>query len=143
MKLASYKGTRPGTEGLSNRIGRFLDRGPYSHSELVFSDGWSASSSFIDGGVRFKRIGYSTPDAWDFLDLPNYSELATRAWFIEHLGKPYDIWGNVRFFCGLARDSRDKWFCSESCAAALGWLEPFRYGPNGLYQVLKHDLSKG
>lgn len=41
MKLASYKSTRPGLQGLANRIIRFRLRGQYSHNEVVFepSDG--------------------------------------------------------------------------------------------------------
>lgn len=136
FKLALYKGTRPGFPGIANRLGRFFDRGPYSHCEVVFSDGISASSSFEDGGVRFKKIGYSTVDAWDFYELPADWEVAARAWYVKNQGLPYDIWGNVRFFCGLARDSSDKWFCSESAAASFGFIDAFRYGPDGLLSTL-------
>src|SRR3546814_7608950 len=41
--------------GIYSRVTRLVDGGPYSHCELVFSDGLSASASFIDGGVRFKH----------------------------------------------------------------------------------------
>ncbi len=133
MRAAFYKGTRPGIDGLYNRLGRFLDRGPYSHCELQMSDGVSWSSSFMDGGVRGKRIGYSSVGCWDFIEIPSiFTEARARRWFDANAGKGYDVWGNVRFFCGLARDSTDRWFCSEACAAALGFREPFRYGPNGL-----------
>lgn len=137
--VAFYKGNRPGVAGLYNRLGRFLDRGPYSHCELVFSDGVSASSSFMDGGVRFKQIGYSSAGNWDFLQLPaKYNlEARARAWFELHDGTGYDVWGNIRFGIGFARDSADKWFCSEAVVAAL-WLEQdaFRWGPSGAYQLL-------
>ena len=53
MRTAFYKGTRPGWQGIYSRAVRVIDRGPYSHCELVFSDGLSASASYIDGGVRF------------------------------------------------------------------------------------------
>lgn len=36
MLLASYKSTRPGWQGVANRIIRWRLRGPYSHSEIVF-----------------------------------------------------------------------------------------------------------
>jgi hypothetical protein len=36
MLLASYKSTRPGIQGLANRVIRRRLRGPYSHSEIVF-----------------------------------------------------------------------------------------------------------
>ena len=55
MKAAFYKGTRPGLQGIYSRAVRAIDRGPYSHCELVFSDGLSASASYIDGGVRLSH----------------------------------------------------------------------------------------
>lgn len=45
MKAAFYKATRPGLQGIYSRAVRWIDRGPYSHSEPVFSDGLSASAS--------------------------------------------------------------------------------------------------
>ena len=36
MLLASYKSTRPGLQGIANRVIRWRLRGPYSHSEIVF-----------------------------------------------------------------------------------------------------------
>lgn len=36
MKLASYKGTRPGVQGLANRLIRWRFNGQYSHCEIVF-----------------------------------------------------------------------------------------------------------
>lgn len=64
MRLASYTGTRSGLSGLFNRLVRWWLHGPYSHTELVFSDGMCASCSWLDGGARLKRINI-TPDKWD------------------------------------------------------------------------------
>lgn len=139
MCVALYKGTRSGVDGLYNRLGRLLDRGPYSHCELIFSDGQSGSSSFMDGGVRLKQINYTSVGNWDFLPLRDAQgrfEKSALAWMYAHDHCEYDIWGNIRFFCGLARDSADKWFCSEAIMAALGFEDSFRYGPNGLAAVL-------
>ena len=132
--LALYKGTRPGVAGLYNRLGRLVDAGKYSHCEIVFSNGISASSSFMDHGVRFKQIGYSSIGNWDFLHIPDQDglvEISALNWFRRHEGKAYDIWGNIRFATNFARDSSDKWFCSEACMAALGFPEAYRYGPSG------------
>lgn len=135
MKAAFYKGTRPGLQGIYSQGVRVIDRGVFSHCELVFSDGLSASASFIDKGVRFKRIDFD-PARWDFIDLPAVLEPAARAWFEAHASKRYDVWGNVRFLLPWLSDSADKWFCSEALAAAIGLREPWRYGPNGLYAAL-------
>jgi hypothetical protein len=68
MKVALYKGKRGGFAGAFDASVRWWTRGPYSHVELVFSDGMSASASARDGGVRFKRIDFK-PEHWDFIDL--------------------------------------------------------------------------
>ena len=137
MRLALYKGIRPGWQGVYSRLVRWLDGGPYSHCELVFEDGVNASSSYIDGGVRFKIIDYR-PEHWDFIDLPDALEDSARDWFRSHVGQPYDLWGNVRFAFGFARESKGKWFCSEAVMAALGFAEAYRYGPSGMVDVLLH-----
>lgn len=68
MRLASYTGTRPGFAGLFNRLCRWWLHGPYSHSELVFSDGMCASCSWLDGGARLKRIEFE-PARWDLVEI--------------------------------------------------------------------------
>ncbi len=136
MRAAFYKGTRPGLKGQYNRIVRLWERGPYSHCELIFSDGMSASSSFEDGGVRFKRIEFD-PARWDFIELPWADEQKARDWFERNKGKAYDLMGNVRFIADPLADGKDKWFCSESLAEALGIEDSWRYGPNALAAVLR------
>ena len=138
MKATFYKGTRPGLQGIYSRAVRWIDRGAYSHCELLFSDGLSASASYIDGGVRFKAIDYSLhPEHWDFLDLPDELEDYARDWFEHNAGAPYDLMGNVRFALPWVRDSATGWFCSEAMAAAMKLSEPWRHGPNGLAAVLR------
>ena len=138
FQLALYKHTRPGLQGIYSRLVRLIDRGPYSHCELVFSSGLSASSSFTDGGVRFKRIAFD-PDHWDFTPLPEQLEGKALDWFVAHKGDKYDLMGNLRFVAPYAvADSRRKWFCSEAAAAALGFSNPWRYGPNGLADRVQH-----
>ena len=108
MKAAFYKGTRPGLQGIYSRAVRWIDRGAYSHCELVFSDGLSGSASYIDGGVRLKRIDYD--DArWDFMTLPDSLEPQARAWFAEHDGRSYDLIGNLSFLFPLIPHSKRKW----------------------------------
>ena len=137
MRAAFYKATRPGLQGLYSRAVRWIDRGAYSHCELVFSDGLSGSASYIDGGVRLKRIDYDT-ERWDFVALPDSLEPAARAWFELHHGEPYDLLGNLRFVFFMVREGRG-WFCSEAMAAALGMREPWRFGPNGLTALLRSN----
>jgi hypothetical protein len=135
LKAAFYRGTRPGMAGLYNRAVRWWTKSPYSHIELVFSDGLAGSASFADGGVRLKQIEFS-PERWDFIELPAHLEPAARAWFEQHSGAGYDLLGNLQFILALFGNSRERWFCSEACAAALGLPEPWRYDPGTLASAL-------
>lgn len=139
MKLAFYKGTRKGLQGIYSRLTRWVDSGPYSHCELIFSDGLSASSSFIDGGVRFKSIDYKE-DNWDFVELPDYLEAQAREWFEEHEGDKYDVLGNIRFVLFFFRHSKTKHFCNEAISDSLGFKESWRLGPNGFASLFKSKL---
>ncbi len=135
FRAAFYTGTRPGLAGIYNRLIRWWDNGKYSHCELIFSDGMAASASFLDGGVRFKQIDFD-PARWDFIDLPADLETVARQWFTKHQGSGYDVIGNLRFALDFLPDNKNKWFCSEALAAAIGIAEPWRLGPNGLAAVL-------
>lgn len=136
MKAAFYKATRPGLAGLYNRIVRWWTSGPYSHVELIFSDGIAASASFLDGGVRFKQIEFDT-DHWDFIDIPDNLEPAARQWFEANEGNPYDLLGNFGFLWRPIRGRDGAYFCSEALMAALGLHEPWRYDPCAAYDALK------
>lgn len=115
---------------------RAVTKGIYSHCELVFSDGISASASFIDHGVRFKKIEFDQ-DHWDFIDLPDELEEAARLWFEKYEGAGYDIFGNVRFVFWPVSEQKKRFFCSEAIAKSLGLIEAWRYDPNTLYSALK------
>lgn len=141
MRAAFYKGTRPGIAGLYNRAVRLWTRSPYSHVELIFSDGMAASSSFADGGVRLKAIDFSA-DRWDFIDLPGEDEEYARRWFNAHVGQPYDLLGNLHFVLFPIAGLRRAWFCSEAAAAALGLPDPYRFDPATLASTLsRHRLA--
>ena len=132
MKLAFYKGTRPGLAGLYNRLVRLVDGSIYSHAEVVFSDGMAASSSQMDGGVRFKAITFD-PAKWDLIDAPTwFDEPQARAWFVAHEGAAYDLAGNLRFLLPFWPHSESRWFCTEAIAASAGLPKPEGFGPRKL-----------
>lgn len=136
MRLAFYKGTRPRIAGLYNRGVRIVTKGKHSHCEAIFSDGLSASASFADGGVRFKRIDYDAAH-WDFIEIPDCFEPIMRKWFEDHLGEPYDILGNVHFVVPFVGDAKFRWCCSEALGASMGMIDAWRYHPSALYSILK------
>lgn len=140
FRLALYKATRPGWQGIYSRLARWIDGGPYSHCELIFSDGLSGSASFIDGGVRLKAIDYD-PAHWDFIELPASMEAQARDWFEQHQGAGYDLIGNLKFVAWFVPHSKSRWFCSEAVAASLGMPEPWRYGPCGLAAALSWRMQ--
>jgi hypothetical protein len=98
----------------------------------------AASSSFLDGGIRFKRIEFN-PDHWDFVDIQG-DEVAARQWFIDHEDEGYDVFGITGFVLGFISDSKDRYSCAESIAAALGYPEPWRFSPAILHAVVSNKF---
>ena len=118
--------------------------GPYSHVELVFSDGTAFSSSPRDGGVRFKKIEPSSHwvvvdlkaplremitqnyqrafkpgfNQWD--DVASLYEGYIREWCEAQVGKKYD-WKAIvgHFFAERDFEDRRAWYCSEVILAAM------------------------
>ena len=136
FKAALYKG-RNGF--LGGWLIRWWDKGPYSHCELVFSDGmWGTSYTGAGVVVRARSI---VPEDWDYVELPAHLEPAAREWFEQHKGKSYDYIGLARFVFDFLRASRDKWFCSRACADALGLEDGWRLGPNGLAATIRNALK--
>lgn len=136
LRIAFYKGTKKGLAGLYNRGVRFVTKGKYSHVEIVFENGLSASSSFMDGGVRFKAIDYNSQN-WDFVTIDDKFSSAAWEWFSEHEGQKYDLIGNIHFLLPMIGDNRHKWSCSESIAESLGVPDSWRVHPNSLYGIVK------
>lgn len=154
LHLAFYCGRDHGR--LLDRLIAHHDDGPYSHVELVFSSLPRVgsvicfSSSFRDGGVRFKRItlgGAKGVERWDLLAVPIAPrEVADlRAWCLPKLGGRYDLPGVIAFKLPFVRQKLGWWFCSEICAAALqtfGYLpglRPESLSPNGLYRAMRRE----
>lgn len=136
LVAAFYKVNHTGLSGIYSRAVRWWTKTIYSHCELIFSDGVAASSSFMDGGVRFKHIDFD-PTKWDFITLPDAYEDNARKWFASHQGQGYDLMGNLHFVVGAVSDDKNKWFCSEAVAAALGFNNAWRFDPGDLYPILK------
>lgn len=137
MKIAFYKGKKK----IFNRLVSWWTKGPYSHVELVIYGNACFSSSMQDGGVRFKQIDL-TDGNWDVFELPgDYSAEDAYHWFANHLGAKYDLLGLVGFVNRSENGEKDKYFCSEAVAEALGMHECWRYDPNTLFAILKPKLT--
>ena len=150
MKIAFYKGTRDGVQGFVNRAIRWWTNGPYSHVELVLNEAgdkevWlCASSSGIDGGVRFKAMSLA-PERWDIVDVADLfpNRLAALDFFRQHEGAAYDFWGIFGFVWRRSKGSAKRWFCSEAVAASLQIAQAWRFDPNTLYVIILALKNKG
>ncbi|UOO82755.1 hypothetical protein LVJ83_04635 [Uruburuella testudinis] len=123
----------------SDWLTRLLTAGPYSHCEISIqrSDGLldCYSSSIRDGGVRCKTMPLPS-EKWDLIPLPSDIAAHTRLQFVFSCtrGRGYDWLGAVGVIVGT-RHRRNKWFCSEWCAYALGHTAPHHYSPNSLAKL--------
>lgn len=139
MRVAFYKGrTR-----IFNRVVLWFLRGPYSHCELVLDtrpNGASvcASSSFMDGGVRIKHIDLH-PDRWDLVEVPDTP--TAWDWLRAREEEKYDLLGLFGFVWRRQTGEQNKWFCSEACAAMLGFPDPWRFDPMTLKCALAWRLA--
>lgn len=132
--LALYKREGDWTD----RLIRWWTGSPYSHCELVMPDGRWLTSSGRDGGVRAKRIELDL-EHWDLLPLPWANANQIEAFFQRTEGLQYD-WAGLLLsqLLATAMHSARRWFCSEFCAAALGFPMPQRYSPAQLGEVVQH-----
>jgi len=145
MRVAFYKNTkRPGLTGLFDALIRKVTGGPYSHCELIFPDGMAYSASIQDGGCRFKQIDFD-PEKWDVVQLPwfsNTSQDTVMVFCHQEEGSAYDYPGVLRFLLPLLPQSKQRWFCSEVCCAALQTInllpgvKPWQVHPSKLHRLL-------
>lgn len=136
MKIAFYKGRKR----LFNRFISFWTRGPYSHCEAVFDHSpdasrpsMCASSSFMDGGVRFKSI-LLDPECWDVIEVPGIDQGAARQWFDRRVDAGYDVIGLLSTSTPVP-DCKRRYFCSEALGSACGLQEAWRFSPNTFARV--------
>ena len=150
--LALYKGRRDGAwykpsiaaARLSDWAIRTLTRSIYSHCELAVAceNGQydCYSSSVRDGGVRMKTMKLPA-EKWDLIELCQMNLFEETALLFERTqGQGYDWLGALGVVLHTHQD-KDKWFCSEWCAAALGLANPERFSPETLAQHFKMRLA--
>lgn len=122
-----------------DKLIRLVNRTKYSHVELCI-DGWCYSSSPRDGGVRRKLIPFG--QHWDAIELEvteSHKQEILRLFEQEH-GKSYDWLGAIKTTIRFFPNHKDKFFCSEIIAQALGLSYPRRWTPADLFEFFE---SKG
>lgn len=145
--LALYKGRKSGRSPKALAM-RFADwvirkatRGQYSHCEIVVEAYRGLfecySASLRDGGVRCKVM--RLPESkWDLIELKNPNQAVSRlnSVYQRTKGAPYDFRGVLGVVLGFGQSDK-KWFCSEWCAAVMGFANPSRLSPNDLAVKIK------
>ena len=144
MKAAFFVGHEKGIDDLFEIAIRTWMEGEFSHVELLFDDGRSASAD-ITSGVRFTKPGsidWTDTTLWTLVDLdPLYFDQGQALlWYAKHDGAKYDVWGDARFVDGLIKPSNNQFFCSESFMDALGFKDGWRFDPNAAYYVVERFL---
>ena len=112
--------------------------GRYSHCEIaiVSAEQYRCySSSKRDGGVRVKRMPLPS-DTWDLIDISHLvTEQQITDFYALTKGKEYDVIGLLSPIVGNLH-SKDKWFCSEWCGAALDLRQPNKLSPIALWRIV-------
>jgi len=143
FQAAFFKGHSAGIMGLFDIADHAWMEGEFSHVELVFSDGRSASA--VAGvGVRFTAPGsidFTDTTQWELVDLSMLDEQAAIDCFDKNLGKGYSYRGDLHFIIGFVEHDKNDDFCSEICAYATGFEQAWRFDPNSFYVALKRVVQ--
>lgn len=127
-----------------DKLIRWWTKSPYSHCELLFADGKSFSA-YPGVGTRFVQFEPHNPHFWDIVELPTSADedVVLREFCVYESGCKYDWYGILASqIVKAARSSKNKWFCSEVCTAALqriGYFEgsvPSTFSPAKLHKRL-------
>lgn len=159
MKLASYTGTRPGVQGIANRLIRARLMGLISHSECVFEPGFGGDHLMPDGTCEpvdgalwcassvaaevlptwsARRAGHMGGVRFKRIHLDDAKwlvrpyrrdQLAAAQWFKAHEGAPYDWQLALGYLAWFIPGRAERWNCSEAVADAGGFTDPWRYDP--------------
>ncbi len=128
----------------------FKSYSKYTHCEIIIDDDW-LSSSFIDGGVRSKKIEPRLGN-WDYIPIEVEAKdiLDIKEFFNVQIGKKYDL-KNIFLaqILNLDKDCYNKWICSEISAEMINisncaylYYEPHRYSPARLVRELVEVHNK-
>jgi hypothetical protein len=120
--------------------------GPFSHTELIFSDNMWFSASMRDKGVRYKyilKIPYFDIkeinfDHWKIvrLNISPVLEFKIRAWCNSQVGKSYDWRGMLSFILPVIKENSNDWYCTELNIQAIERNNKKRYSANSLYKYI-------
>jgi hypothetical protein len=120
-------------------------RGKYSHCEIIYftDEGpyWYGATTYNPGGIAKRQLTYKKEN-WDIyrLELKGISRPGLLLFLESKIGYPYD-WPGIylsQIFPFLIH-RKDKYFCSEYIAEALGYPSPQSFSPVSLKKRLVKD----
>lgn len=111
----------------------------WSHVAILDDEGYIFDSTLLSG---VRRIHF---DEWklhykelDFTIFPVKNRKSVYEFLSSQVGKKYDPLGILSFILRRNYEDRDKWFCSELVAKAVGiTYKPWRLSPQFLSQFYK------
>jgi hypothetical protein len=133
VQIAFFIGDK---KNILDRLIRWRTQSEVSHVELVVN-GYKYSS-YPGIGVR-RDIFVNNPGDWLIYDLPDVKEETVIDFFEKTKGKKYDWLGVLigqAFYVKV--DDPKKFFCSEWCAAVLGFPQACRFSPALLQIVIEN-----
>jgi hypothetical protein len=121
-----------------DKIIRLVTKSKYSHVEIAFEkigDTYRCWSSATRNNVGVRMAWQNNAqDIWDIIELPNNN--CSEQLFLQQNGKGYDYIGLLgTIFKIPIFNSKDKWFCSEIIAEALGVPNSYKCTPQDLYKM--------
>ena len=135
IQVGFYKGKGD----IVNKLVRLRTRSEYSHCGIVIrheNNVQFLTSSFRHRGV-VKHDKCVDNGQWDFLTVGWVSESQILEFYERTKTLKYDFKGAlIGQLLKSDHHDRDKYFCSEWCAEALGILDSWRYSPVDLYNTL-------
>ena len=130
VRLAAYVGKGD----LFNAAIRRRTGSRMSHCEIII-DGLWYSASLRDRGVRRKHVD-PKPGEWEYQTLPWADAKKIILWFDENEEVKYGIGDIVFQLVRLNLDAPGE-VCSTACAAALDFLNAFKYNPKTLWNACR------
>jgi hypothetical protein len=141
---------RKAEPSLSSKIIRWWIKSPYSHCELVFSNGLTFSAYIEEYRTCFKNKEHLDSE-WDYITLPMSieNEYKIYQFCLKETDCKYDIIGLVfTQIIPLSFENPYWWFCSEVCTAALQannmllGIVPHETDPGELYKLVKENYHE-
>jgi hypothetical protein len=143
IRIAFFKGDK---SEWHHRFVRWWSKSPYSHAEIVLSDGqtWVSISPFLYTRVAARVRTHVSESDWDYLDfMITESELnALRDFISETTGDGYD-WPGMLLSQVLPFiiKGKGRWYCSSWIAHALSHAGIVKWKRLGIYEF--PDLHPG